>query len=264
MITEIVEVTPQLAEQYLQHNTRNRNISKLKVKQLIDDIEHDRWDLHHQGIGFYEDGVLADGQTRLTAILAAGKAVPMMVTWNLPKEAGSSIDRHRPRSDADSIRIGGLSGWIGKDQVSLVKMIAAAHQKNTPTYSAKHLADLGEYIKHPVQFALMAFTSRKRHITTSPVMAAVAIASTHVDPVRLVEFADVLVHGVPNTMDDVAAIRLREQLITEQGRGGQTARRETLHKTMRAIKAFVKKEQIRKLYTPHEMLYRIEGIEKYL
>lgn len=264
MRTEIVTVTPNLAEEWLEHNTRTRRVSRAKVRQIRDDIEHDNWDLHHQGIGFYEDGVLADGQTRLTAIKEAGKPVPVMVTWGLPKEAGSSIDRHRPRSDADSIRIGGLAGWIGRDEVALIRMIASAHQKGTPTYSAKHLAELGEFLKGPVTFAMLVFSTRKRHITTGPVMAAVAIASQHVDQYRLMEFVEVLLSGVPESKDDIAAIRLREQLIGMQGRGGQMARRETLLKTMRAIRAFVERGHIKRLKAPNEMIYTIPGIEEHL
>lgn len=264
METQTVHITPKLAAQYLKLNTRNRNLSKAKVAQFADDMAHDRWDETHQGIGFYKDGVLADGQTRLHAIVASNKAVNLLVTRGMPNEAGASIDKHRPRSDADSISISQLSNWIGKDQVSLVKMIASAHSRTNTTYSPKHLAELGDFLRRAVQFGLSAFTSRKRHITTSPVMAAVAIASTHTDLVRLLEFVEVLVHGVPTDMDDVAAIRLREQLINQQGRGGQTARRETLLKTMRAIKAFEEREHIQKLYTPPEMIYRVEGIEDYL
>lgn len=271
METKVIEMTPQLAQQYLERNTRNRNISRLKVKQILDDIEHDRWDLHHQGIGFYEDGALADGQTRLTAIAESGKTVEIMVTWGLPSKSAASIDRHRPRSDADSIRISGLSNWIGKDEISLVKMIALAHQKGTPTYSAQHLADLGEFLKEPIEFAMRAFPSSKKFITISPVMAAVAIASLHVDHDRLMEFAEVLVSGIPQTLDDVAAIRLRESLRGDHDDdkakkviAGQTARREVLLKTMRAIKAFVLREHLQKLYVPSEMIYRVPGIEVHL
>lgn len=262
--SEIVNVTPQLAEEFLRANTRNRNISRTQVKKIRRDIEHGDWELTHQGIAFYETGELADGQTRLTAIKESGHTVPVLVTRGIPVVAGSAIDRHRPRSDADSIKIGGLSGWIGRDEISVIKMIAYAHQKTSPSYSPARIADLGEFLKEQVTFSTLVFSTRKKYITTSPVMAAVAIARPYVDQYRLMEFAEVLITGIPQSMEDVAAIRLREHLMADQGRGGQGVRRESLLKTQRAIKAFAERDRIQKLYTPKELIYRVEGIEDHL
>lgn len=264
--TEIQTITPELAHEYLTKNTRNRNISRVVVKKIKDDIEHDRWELTHQGVAFYESGELADGQTRLTAIEECGKPVDMLVTFGIPVKAGAVIDKHRARSDADSIKLGGLSDWITAAEIGVIKMIAVAHMKHSPSYSAAHLANLGDFLRPGVEFALTAFSAKKKHITTSPVMAAVAIARPYVDEYRLLEFAEVMLTGMPvsdNAMDDAAAIRLRDQLM-EDTRGGQGARREALLKTQRAIKAFVERDHIQKLYTPKELIYRVEGIEDYL
>lgn len=265
--SEFVAITPELANEYLTKNTRNRNLSRAMVNRIKDDIEHNRWETTHQGVAFYETGELADGQTRLTAIKESGKSVMMFVTTGIPVTAGAAIDRHRARSDADSIKIGGLSNWIGKEQISLIKMIALAHMKHSPSYSAAHIAELGEFLKDQVTFALLAFSSKKTHITTSPVMAAVAIARPYLDEYRLLEFAEVLLTGMPvsnDAMDDAGAIRLRDQLIEDRGRGGQAERRETLLKTQRALKAFADRDHIQKLYTPKELIYRVEGIETHL
>ncbi len=263
MHTEIITVTPDLASQWLKDNSYNRNLLKSKVKAYASDIEHDRWTLTHQGVAFYDDQHIADGQHRLAAVVAAGKPVQMQVTFGLPHSAGADIDRHRPRSEADAIRIGDLSDWIGNTEIAVIKAIVSAHQKKA-TLTAKAIAELGEEIKAEVQFGVDAFTYRRKHITTAPVMAAISMASDTEDLDRLLEFAEVLLSGISHSMDDVAAIRLREQLTASGGRGGHNARVETMRKTQRAIKAFCERQQIRKLYTPPVLLYKIEKLDRLL
>ncbi len=269
MYSKLVYITPEMAERWLELNTRNRNLSVGKVSEIIRD-----WEQHppkqetasHQGIAFYkEDGALADGQTRLSACAKSRIPFWSMVTWNVPEKSAQYIDRHRSRSEADAIRIAGLSDWIGAKEVALIKMIVTSHRKGTESLPVESLVEMGEAIKEPVKFAMVAFGGRRlKHVTVNPVLAAVAIASVHVDQVRLLEFAEVLISGVSESTDDVAAIRLRDSLITEKSRPGQTARREILLKTMRAIKAFDRREKIQLLRAPKEMLYRLPAIEERL
>lgn len=262
-------ITPEMARRWLELNSRNRNLSGAKASLIIRDWERHRpqeENASHQGIAFYaSDGSLADGQHRLYACAKSGIPFWSEVTWNLPEEAAPTIDRHRPRSESDVISIAGLSDWIHRPELSLIKMIAAAHRKGTTGYSVEGLVEMGEAVKRPVVFALEAFKGkRRRHVVVSSVMAAVAIASEHVDKVRLLHFCEVLVSGVSESQDDAAAVRLRDQLITEQSRGGQTGRREVLLKTMRAIKAFDERDPLGRLVTPKEPIYRLPEIEKYL
>lgn len=268
MYSKLLFITPEMASRWLEKNTRNRNLSEARAVQIIRKWERktpDKVKASHQGIGFYSDGSLADGQHRLYACVKSGISFWSMVTWNVSEAAAEEIDQHRPRSEVDVIRIAGLSDWIGKTELSLIKMIASAHKKGTATYSVPILVEIGEAIKEPVLFAVEAFNGRKRkHVTVSPVLAAVAMASPYVEQVRLLEFCEVLITGVSESHEDAAAIRLRDQLISDESRGGQTARREILLKSMRAIKAFNDREELQRLYTPKEMIYRLPEIEEYL
>lgn len=92
--------------------------------------------------------------------------------------------------------------------------------------------------------------------------AAVAVASLYEDRKRLAEFAEIMSTGMAHSKDDIAAIRLREQLIRKGAVSGQQNRRHTVNKIMRAIKAFCERQQITRLHTPDELLYTIPDVEE--
>lgn len=261
----VMDVTPEMAKRWLDQNTRNRQISRKKVDTYVKDMEEGRWTLTHQGIAFYSTGELADGQHRLVAVARTGVTVKMQVTTGLNIKSGADIDRHRPRSETDAIRIGGLSEWMKLQHVSVIKAILNLHSDSAGTYSVKQLTEVGEKIEENVRFAVGAFSHKKRYLTTAPVMAAIAMAYDHVDPVRLYEFADVLLTGMPQSedrKDDIAAIRLREMLMSGGAGSGSVQRKEVSYKTMRAIEAFVDREHIQRLRTPTHMIYHLDAIDE--
>lgn len=256
-------VTPQMAQEWLEHNTSNRRLSKRKVRLYADDMRKDRWSLHHQGIAFYEDGELGDGQHRLAAVIEADHPVEMVVVRGLSRKAGADIDRHRPRGEADAIRIGGIAEWIGRNEVSVIKALAGVHGTHPHTFTARQIAEIGKHVEEEVSFAVNAFPKRQRFVTTAPVMAAVAIACTHYDNDRLLEFAEVMSTGIPRGPEDVAAIRLRENLIARHGgSGGSTERKETIYKTLRAIQLFMERKEIDRIQTPKQMPLRIAELDE--
>lgn len=265
MHVKMVTITPQLADKFLKANTRNRKISSKRLKEYKEELSSGHWITEApSSIAFYKSGELADGQHTLMAIKETGVSVKMPVFYGVSEKAGAVIDKHRPRSDVDAIRIGGLSDWIGQREVSLVRMIANLHSRSAPTYSAHHIADLGNFLQEHIKFVQKVFPTHRKHITTSPVLAAVAIAYQDVDSERLEQFARVLTSGIPEGLDDIAAIRLREHLLMSHGRSGYSARMEMALKAMRAIKAFESGEPLQRLHTPEDLLYRVEGIDEYL
>ncbi|KPC78711.1 hypothetical protein ADK82_28500 [Streptomyces sp. NRRL S-4] len=107
MHMEILDVPPELAAEWLTHNTGNRPLSKGTVQQLAAQIERGEWQLTHQGIAFDEDDVLIDGQHRLAAIVKAGVAVPLTVTHGVPRTAFTVMDTGRKRTGRDTLALAG-------------------------------------------------------------------------------------------------------------------------------------------------------------
>jgi len=89
--TSTVLITPDLAAMWLKtSNKANRSIGERHVDKLANDMISGKWRTTHQGIAFYEDGVLADGQHRLAAIIKSGIAQQMLVVTGL--ERADAID----------------------------------------------------------------------------------------------------------------------------------------------------------------------------
>lgn len=265
MKTVYTVITPAIAQEWLKQNTKNRNVSQQKVNAYAEDMSSGNWRDHHQGIAFYCDGTLADGQHRLLGIIKSGVSVPMLVTFDVPRESAIGIDVHRARKTDDVLRITGRSEWITKNEAAIIKVLIFAANRNMSTASPSVVADFGEKHKDAVSFAgSRLFTTTSRFLTSSPIRAAVACAyKTHGEH-ELLRFSSVLVSGVMETPDDVAAIRLRERLMSDGPvlGNGSVQRTKAMKLTMRAIKAFFERERIGKLVEPSGFIYPILGLQQ--
>jgi len=107
-------ISPEKARQYLETNTNNRNLNAQHVRVLANEILEGRWQVTHQGIAFSESGELIDGQHRLNAVIAANRAVGMMVSRDVPSNANDMymIDMGRKRSVSDVLQMAGYNGML--------------------------------------------------------------------------------------------------------------------------------------------------------
>ncbi|MBI5445870.1 MAG: hypothetical protein HY900_32220 [Deltaproteobacteria bacterium] len=108
MRAEAVQVTPQLARQWLTKNTRNRHLSPALVRRYADALRAGQWVPHGQAIQFDESGNLLDGQHRLRAIVEADTSAEMMVVRGVPEVARDVIDTGRRRSPGDVLSMEGV------------------------------------------------------------------------------------------------------------------------------------------------------------
>lgn len=100
---EVVQVTPALAAEWLEHNTHNRPVKWRSVKQYAGAIRRGEWKLNGDSIRFDYNGVLIDGQNRLWAIVEADTPVTTLVGTGLEPEAQDTIDIGARRSLADTL-----------------------------------------------------------------------------------------------------------------------------------------------------------------
>ena len=108
MKTEIVNITPKIAEKYLAKNESNRALSKSRVLAYADDIKNNRWAFNPNPIVFDVSGKLIDGQHRLHAVISCGISVEMLVMTGAPIESGQIIDFGKPRTAGDVLKIDGI------------------------------------------------------------------------------------------------------------------------------------------------------------
>ena len=168
MKISVMEITPDLAAEFLKRNTGNRVIRKTAVAQYVDDLRRGNWKLTHQGVAISPNGRLLDGQHRLFAIVQSGVSAQMAVAIDVPEDSYLVMDRGKPRKIRDVLN---LDNRI----VDPCAMIARLHlfNKSVEPHHAK------EVIESPCGEAILeiiaACGGRKKQRTAAPIVAAIAL-----------------------------------------------------------------------------------------
>lgn len=107
-VTAVEQIGPSEAAAMLQHNARNRRLSKAAIEGYADAMRRGEWVLNGESIKFNSAGQLTDGQHRLEAVILSGAKIETFVTRGLPVEAFETIDTGRRRSPGDVLQIHGV------------------------------------------------------------------------------------------------------------------------------------------------------------
>lgn len=105
-VTELL-ITPEIAGEWLQHNTHNRRLRKARVEVLVRAIQRGEWRENGATFCFAIDGSMLDGQHRAAAIAQAGLAVMGLVVEGLDPETQLTIDTGAPRKIGDVLNMDG-------------------------------------------------------------------------------------------------------------------------------------------------------------
>lgn len=97
-------VTPKKASIWLKTTQNNRSVSDSTVIAYANDMKNENWDsMTGTAISIDDEGVLRDGQHRLSAIVRSGKSVWMWVCRGV--DPNGVYDLHRKRSLPDQTKI---------------------------------------------------------------------------------------------------------------------------------------------------------------
>jgi hypothetical protein len=102
-----VEVTPEIARQWLESTRINRPIQMPQVKAYARDMRAGKWRPVGDTIRFDRLGNLIDGQHRLTAIVDCGVTLPLLVVTGLEPEDQLVIDGGMKRRAGDQLTLMG-------------------------------------------------------------------------------------------------------------------------------------------------------------
>jgi hypothetical protein len=104
----IETVSPERAEKILsEQNIRNRDLRQSRVEHLAGIISRDEWKLTGDAIVFDLDGVLLNGQHRLTAAVAAERPIEVAVLRNVPRVNQDVMDDTLSRRLGDALKLRG-------------------------------------------------------------------------------------------------------------------------------------------------------------
>lgn len=105
--TQVVELTPALAEILLERNDANRRISPFYVDLFSRDIEHGAWRFNGEPIIIADDGRMNDGQHRCAAVIDAGKPLTVVLVIGVKRDTRTTLDQGRIRTIGDYLSMEG-------------------------------------------------------------------------------------------------------------------------------------------------------------
>lgn len=249
METEVMYITPDVAKKFLTNNPNNRKLREPKVAAIVNDMKNGMWKLNGESIVFKANGELADGQHRLSAIIASG--VPSLeIVVTVPNEEAKNYDIGLTRSTGDLISFSNDENLKRYNNCKLIGAVTfLLRLKNN--YSKgniskpliikemEHNSDvLDWYINSP-----HAVCRGKAGIGMSPVIAAILAAYKNgYSEEKLNEFCKVLCDGISNSAYHIPIIKLRDWLMNgaKSFGDGNSRQVEVYLRTVYILKAFEK------------------------
>jgi hypothetical protein len=239
--SEIVTITPEIARSMLDQNSNNRNVKKASVEAYARAMEDGRWLLTGDAIRFDVDKKLLDGQHRLLACIRANTPFRTIVIYNLPKEAGLTIDTNIPRRAADVLTMAGHRSTTTLAAAARALLIARTQQtfsrasgynRSFARVTNQEIVDVID--KHPLLPAAVARIHRERPSGCNHTLLAVLlyIGETLIDaPETARSFVNVFATGVPSK-PGCPAHALRERMLRSKTGNAQ---RVTLEASQRGL-----------------------------
>lgn len=239
MYSVIMAITPEKAKEWMaDKNKNNRKLNAQRVEKYARDMLNGNWQLTPQGISFYENGDLCDGQHRLTAIIRSGVCVNMLVTYNVPNEI-SMVDRGYSRNTANILQMAGIdSNLSNKTIVGTVNFLARA--AGCKFYSEMSMKS---FVENNGDILIEAVSLSRAGSTTSIARKAGCIAGAFcalyegINPDMLYSFFCIVNSGFYTMKEETAAIVLRNYLLKIRMGGGSPANH-LFAQTTNAIKDF--------------------------
>ncbi len=116
-ITEIVTLTPVLAQLLLERNPDNRPLSPTQLERIERDLKSNRWEFNGETIVVAKNGELNNGQHRCHAVVRSGTALRVILVFGTERQSRMTIDTGITRT---------VGHFLGMNGYSDVNVLAAA------------------------------------------------------------------------------------------------------------------------------------------
>lgn len=221
---EVQWIGPDKAHEYLKANVCNRACSKAAVKRWADTMKVGAWKLSSDAIAFDWNGVLINGQHRLSALIETGATMPFLVGYNFPPESKNSLDVGKKRSLHETLTINGYP--ISINEVAICKFIMTPWDKGTvvkpdhEVHRAK-LKQIHKRLKSEIDFVIQQVKFKE---FAAPEMAALVLLLARCqDPEVLSDFISLLrgkgrLDGTLRKSDEIVGL-YRDHTIRTRARG---------------------------------------------
>lgn len=102
---EVMTITPEIAIEWLNANTKNRPVRESRVLDYARQMQEGRWKVNGESIKWSKEGRLLDGQHRLYACIEAGVSFRSAVVFGLDEAVFATLDRGGKRTAGDNLAL---------------------------------------------------------------------------------------------------------------------------------------------------------------
>ena len=217
--TVTLRVTPAVASCLLERNVGNRPLRPARVAEMADTIRQGRYVNTGEPIIMSAEGVLNNGQHRLSGVVEAGIAVEMDVRFGIPRRAFAVTDTHAKRSAADVL---GIGGEASSHAVAAAARLLVAYQRGLPAafWRVVHNDEILEFVEawplviQGVRLVNRTLAARRGFVNaSSSAFGCLAILQAGEEAAE--EFLRVVESGAVPDQQNPARL-LREKLLTDQ------------------------------------------------
>jgi hypothetical protein len=244
VVVSAQRVSPEMAAAWLGKGLDGqRPLNKKHVIRLASEMVAGRWMLNNDAVCFDRDGRVINGQHRLSAVVASGATVPMMVVHGMEAEAFAHMDRPRIRSGGDMVAMTGAKNAVLAAAITHIVVRYEQGAIDSGGWPSLSLAEVhAEYLAR--RDGIDAAASVTRGIPRALGLRPSVVGASHyilakIDPRRGPAFIEGLLHGVG---DERAAIDLRESIISR----GKNSRRRPFEQLAIIIKQWNKRDAERR------------------
>lgn len=199
-------VTPQLAGWLLELNTGNRRLDKRSAERFREIITSGGWMNTGEPIIVSDEGILNDGQHRLTAIQSSGVAVEMDIRFGVKRKAFFATGTGRRRTAGQVLGIEGYSNT--SCQAAIARLLYHYDRNQMGMYRAQvETPEILRMIDADERVAAVAAKiqrSRLSVIRTGPFGFVMVVAARTAPIDRVFEFVDVVSSGLGKSESDPA------------------------------------------------------------
>lgn len=226
---KVIIISPALAANWLQFNTRNRPLNKNRVERYINKIERGLWQYNGQTIIWNTSGGLNDGQHRLEACVKSGQPIESVVAWGADPLAIITTDRGQSRNLRQNITL--IQGKKSKDigrvaNMSIAWFVLGEREKAFRTHKSVEFEDALEYIEENPEmenFNLYENDATARRIAVPSTLWFCHYVCAEIDGTDADYFFGKLISGrIGDNPNDETILQLREQLMSNRGERGYT------------------------------------------
>ena len=245
-----IDINPELASEILVHNIdNNRNIRKTRLQQYEADLASSNWKSNGEPIFCTDEGILVDGQHRLTSIIKSGITMRDVPIIFVPAASATNYDTGAGRSTRDVAKLNGKTAPIYTNGCVLAAFKSSleftANYKNGGITNSIKLAEVEKH-QDAAYFILRSIISRgqdtKRGLNRAGFTAVILNAYlSGINPQTLKNFIAILTHTTDNE-PDIKMVnylsKFKEKLMAIRG-GGNIPNKEAYYRTQEALHRYI-------------------------